>query len=97
VGINGVEPQNGDLYYTTLYNKGPTSYEQRSRSDTADTGISFGELRRIVGGVTNPNGQDEKLADLGQAEINLHNPDGVVYPVADGFGHQPGDPVYAHE
>jgi hypothetical protein len=95
VGINGVEPQGGDLYYTILYNKGPASYEQRSRSDTADTGISFGELRRIVGGVTNPNGQDEKLADLGQAEINHHNPDGVVYPVADGFGHQPGDPVYA--
>jgi hypothetical protein len=95
VGINGVEPQGGDLYYTILYNKGPASYEQRSRSDTADTGISFGELRRIVGGVTNPSGPDQKLADLGQAEIDLNNPDGVVYPVADGFGHQPGDPVYA--
>jgi hypothetical protein len=95
VGINGVEPQGGDLYYTILYNKGPASYEQRSRSDTADTGISFGELRKIVGGVTNPNGQDVKLADLGQAELNYNNPDGVVYPVADGFGHQPGEPVYA--
>lgn len=95
VGINGVEPQGGDLYYTILYNKGPASYEQRSRSDTADTGISFGELRRIVGGVTNPSGRDEKLADLGQAELDYNNPDGVVYPVADGFGHQPGDPVYA--
>jgi hypothetical protein len=95
VGINGVEPQGGDLYYTILYNKGPASYEQRSRSDTADTGISFGELRKIVGGVTNPNGQDVKLADLGQAELNYNNPDGVVYPVADGFGHQPGDPLYA--
>jgi hypothetical protein len=94
-GINGVEPQGGDLYYTILYNKGPASYEARSRSDTSDTGISFGELRRIVGGVSNPSGRDEKLADLGQAEIDYNNPDGVVYPVADGFGHQPGEPVYA--
>ncbi len=95
VGINGVEPQNGDLYYTILYNKGPASYEARARSDTADTGISFGELRRIVNGVTNPNGLDEKLADLGQAEIDNNNPDGVVYVVPDGFGHQPGEPVLA--
>lgn len=94
-GINGVEVLGRDLYYTTLYNKGPASYEKRSRSDTADTGISFGEVRKVIGGATNPSGRDVLLADLGQAEIRLGNPDGVVYPVADGFGHHAGEPVYA--
>lgn len=94
-GINGVEVLGRDLYYTTLYNKGPANYEKRSRSDTADTGISFGEVRKVIGGATNPSGRDVLLADLGQAEIRLGNPDGVVYPVADGFGHHAGEPVYA--
>lgn len=94
-GINGVELLGDDLYYTILYNKGPASYEKRSRSDTADTGISFGEVRKVVGGVSNPSGPDLLLADLGRAEIAYGNPDGVVYPVADGFGHHPGEPVYA--
>lgn len=94
-GINGVELQGDDLYYTILYNKGPASYEKRTRSDTADTGISFGEVRKVIGGVTDRSGADVLLADLGQAEIDLKNPDGVVYPIADGFGHQPGEPLYA--
>lgn len=94
-GINGVEILGGDLYYTTLYNQGPASYEKRSRSSTADTGISFGEVRVVIGGATDPTGRDRLLADLGQAEIRLGNPDGVLYPVADGFGHQAGEPVYA--
>lgn len=94
-GINGVEVQGGDLYYTILYNKGPANYEKRSRSDTADTGISFGEVRKVVGGAVDRSGQDLLLADLGQAELRLENPDGVLYPVADGFGHHAGEPVYA--
>lgn len=94
-GINGVEILGGDLYYTILYNKGPASYEKRSRSDTADTGISFGEVRKVIGGAADPSGRDVLLADLGAAEIRLGNPDGVVYPVADGFGHHAGEPVYA--
>jgi hypothetical protein len=94
-GINGVEILGSDLYYTILYNRGPANYEKRSRSDTADTGISFGEVRKVIGGATNRSGQDVLLADLGKAEIDLKNPDGVVYPVADGFGHHPGEPVYA--
>lgn len=94
-GINGVEFLGDDLYYTILYNKGPASYEKRSRSDTADTGISFGEVRKVVRGANDPSGPDLLLADLGKAEIDFKNPDGVVYPVADGFGHHPGEPVYA--
>lgn len=94
-GINGVEVLGDDLYYTILYNRGPANYEKRSRSDTADTGISFGEVRKVIGGATNRSGQDVLLADLGKAEIDLEKPDGVVYPVADGFGHHPGEPVYA--
>ena len=94
-GINGVEILGDDLYYTILYNRGPANYEKRSRSDTADTGISFGEVRKVIGGAANRSGQDVLLADLGKAEIDLGNPDGVVYPVADGFGHHAGDPVYA--
>lgn len=94
-GINGVETLGDDLYYTILYNKGPANYEKRSRSDTADTGISFGEVRKVIGGVSNPSGRDVLLADLGKAEIDYRNPDGVLYPVADGFGHHAGEPVYA--
>ena len=94
-GINGVEVLGDDLYYTILYNRGPASYEKRSRSETADTGISFGEVRKIVGGAVDRSGPDLLLADLGKAEIDLKNPDGVVYPVSDGLGHRAGDPVYA--
>lgn len=94
-GINGVEVLGNDLYYTILYNRGAANYEKRSRSDTADTGISFGEVRKIVGGAVDRAGQDVLLADLGKAELDLKNPDGVVYPVADGFGHHAGEPVYA--
>ena len=94
-GINGVEILGDDLYYTILYNRGPANYEKRSRSDTADTGISFGEVRKVIGGASNRSGQDVLLADLGKAELDLKNPDGVVYPVADGFGHHAGEPVYA--
>lgn len=93
-GINGVEVLGPDLYYTILYNRGPADYEKRSRSETADTGISFGEVRKIVGGAVDRSGQDLLLADLGQAELDLENPDGVVYP-ADGSGHRAGKPVYA--
>lgn len=94
-GINGVEVLGDDLYYTILYNRGPANYEKRSRSDTADTGISFGEVRKVVGGALDRSGQDVLLADLGQAELDLQNPDGVLYPVPDGFGHHAGDPVLA--
>ncbi|MFP5284675.1 MAG: ScyD/ScyE family protein, partial [Thermoanaerobaculia bacterium] len=94
-GINGVEVLGNDLYYTILYNRGTANYEKRSRSDTADTGISFGEVRKIVGGAVSRSGPDLLLADLGKAELDLKNPDGVVYPVADGFGHHAGEPVYA--
>ena len=94
-GINGVEILGDDLYYTILYNRGTANYEKRSRSDTADTGISFGEVRKVIGGAVNRSGQDVLLADLGQAEIQLKNPDGVLYPIADGFGHHAGEPVYA--
>ncbi|HEX5715695.1 MAG TPA: ScyD/ScyE family protein [Thermoanaerobaculia bacterium] len=94
-GINGVEILGNDLYYTILYNRGTANYEKRSRSDTADTGISFGEVRKVIGGATTRSGQDVLLADLGKAELDLENPDGVLYPVADGFGHHAGEPVYA--
>jgi hypothetical protein len=94
-GINGVDIRDGDLYYTILYNAGPASYERRARSFTAETGITFAELRRVAGGVSNPDGPETVLADFAAAELAYGNPDGVVFPEADALGHQPGDPVYA--
>jgi hypothetical protein len=94
-GINGVDVRDGDLYYTILYNAGPASYERRARSFTAETGVTFGELRVVRGGVHDPGGARDVLADLGAAELVFGNPDGVVFPEPDALGHQPGDPVYA--
>ena len=94
-GINGVDIRGNHLYYTILYNAGRASYERRARSFTAETGITFAELRRVGGGVHNPAGPETVLADFADAELAYGNPDGVVFPVADALGHQPGDPVYA--
>ena len=94
-GINGVEIQGDDLYYTTLYNAGPADYEERARSFTAETGLTFGELHRVSGGALDPAGPDTVVADFARAELALDNPDGVTFPVADALGHQAGDPVYA--
>lgn len=94
-GINGVEIEGNDLYYTTLYNAGRASYERRSRSFTAETGITFGALRKVSGGAIHADGPDTVVADLASAELDHGNPDGVTFPVADALGHQAGDPVYA--
>jgi hypothetical protein len=94
-GINGVEIRGDHLYYTILYNAGRASYERRARSFTAETGITFAELRRVGGGVHDPDGPETVLADFADAELAYGNPDGVVFPEADALGHQPGDPVYA--
>lgn len=94
-GINGVEIRGDHLYYTILYNAGRRSYERRARSFTAETGITFAELRRVRRGVHDPGGRETVLADFADAELAYDNPDGVLFPEADALGHQPGDPVYA--
>lgn len=93
-GINGVEIQGNDLYYTVTYNAGTTNYVDRMRSYTVETGISFGELRKVSNGVQNPAGTDTLLADVAAQEIINGNPDGVVYETPDPFGHQVGEPLY---
>lgn len=94
-GINQVEVRGDDLFYSILYNAGPEDYETRSASFTAETGITFGEFRRVENGATDPDGEDTLVADIGAEEVARANPDGVVFPEADGLGHQAGDPVFA--
>jgi hypothetical protein len=92
-GINGVEVTNGDLVYSVAYNRGTTNYVDRMRSFTAETGISFAEVRRIAGGVSDPDGPETTIADLARAELDFNNPDGVVFPV-DNLTHKAGDPEF---
>ena len=92
-GVNGVEVAGGDLVYTIHSNRGTSNYVERMRSYTADTGISFSEVRRIAGGATDPNGAETVVADMGRAEIENNNPDGVLH-AADNLGHKAGDPEY---
>jgi len=92
-GINGVEVVGGDLVYSLAYNRGTTNYVERMRSFTVETGITFAEVRRIAGGVADPQGPETVIANLGRAEIEKNNPDGVVFPV-DNLTHRAGDPEY---
>ncbi len=92
-GINGVEVMNGDLVYSVAYNQGTTNYVDRMRSFTAETGITFAEVRRIDGGASDADGPEETIADLARAELDFHNPDGIVFPV-DNLTHKAGDPEF---
>lgn len=95
-GINGVEVMGGDLIYSLAYNAGTTNYVDRMRSYTVETGISFTEVRRISGGVSNPNGPETVIADMGLAELENNNPDGITFDVAN-LSHQVGDPEFASQ
>lgn len=92
-GINGVEVMDGDLVYSVAYNRGTTNYVDRMRSFTAETGITFAEVRRIAGGANDANGPETTIADLARAELDFNNPDGVVFPV-DNLTHKAGDPEF---
>src|SRR5262249_15990374 len=93
-GINGVEVMGGDLIYSLSYNRGTTNYVERMRSFTVETGISFGEVRRIAGGVSKPDGPESVIADLGRAELEHSNPDGFLFPF-DNLDHKAGDAEFA--
>lgn len=66
-GINGVEVMGRDLVYSLSYNAGATNYVDRMRSYTAETGLTFSEVRRIAGGAANPNGPETVIANRAAA------------------------------
>lgn len=92
-GINGVEVMGDDLIHSIHSNRGTTDYLSQMLSYTVETGISFAELHRITGAASDPTGPDAVIADIGRAEIENGNPDGIVH-VADNLNHRAGDPEY---
>jgi hypothetical protein len=92
-GINGVAVDGNDLVYSLSYNRGASNYVDRMRSYTVETGLSFGEVRRVRGGATDPNGPETIIADLGRAEVENDNPDGALIAFKN-LTHNVGDPEF---